>query len=149
MKAILTIGVSGSGKTTWAEQFVKDSEEKWVNVNRDYIRLNLVSPGKTIKTYEFSRENESKVTEIQRVLIKEACINGENVIISDTNLNSVFRKEIKEFLNSLGYDVEYKEFPIDHREAISRNFTRGDSSIPQHVLENQFNQWHQYLGECK
>ena len=40
-KCILTVGVSGSGKTTWAEQYVKDMAkvgEKWVNINRDDAR---------------------------------------------------------------------------------------------------------------
>ena len=41
MKAILTIGVSASGKTTWAEQFVKENEW-WVNINRDDIRFTIL-----------------------------------------------------------------------------------------------------------
>ena len=40
-QCILTVGISGSGKTTWAEQYVAEMQKKgemWVNLNRDDIR---------------------------------------------------------------------------------------------------------------
>lgn len=46
MKAILTIGVSASGKTTWAETHVRDmnafGNDDWVNICRDDIRWRMI-----------------------------------------------------------------------------------------------------------
>ena len=37
-KAVLTVGVSASGKTTWATDFASSSDDQWVNINRDDLR---------------------------------------------------------------------------------------------------------------
>ena len=44
MKAIVTVGVSASGKTTFAESFLQEGDNRtsWVNINRDDIRWELL-----------------------------------------------------------------------------------------------------------
>ena len=37
-KAIITVGISASGKTTFAKTMV---EQGWVDINRDWIRVNV------------------------------------------------------------------------------------------------------------
>ena len=39
-QAILCIGISASGKSTWSEQLVIDNPD-WVNINRDDVRFEL------------------------------------------------------------------------------------------------------------
>lgn len=49
MKAIITVGISGSGKTTWAEQ-----QEGFININRDDIRFDYFCGGvRDWKLYSF------------------------------------------------------------------------------------------------
>lgn len=43
-QAILTVGISSSGKTTWAEKFVFENPS-WVNINRDDVRFTLFTNG--------------------------------------------------------------------------------------------------------
>ena len=61
MKLILTVGISASGKTTWAET----QKHCMVNINRDNIRFNIVQPGSDWKTYKHNKKNEKRVTEIE------------------------------------------------------------------------------------
>jgi adenosyl cobinamide kinase/adenosyl cobinamide phosphate guanylyltransferase len=38
MKAYITVGISASGKTTWANQMIADSKSEIVDINRDKVR---------------------------------------------------------------------------------------------------------------
>lgn len=43
MKAIITVGCSGSGKSTWAKNLQKqDKKSKWKIIERDEIRMLMV-----------------------------------------------------------------------------------------------------------
>lgn len=126
MKAIITVGVSASGKTTWAEKWCK--ENGWVNINRDDIRQLLFG-----NDYKFSKENEHIVTEYQRFDIKECAKKGKNIVISDTNLNKGRNKMLVGFLEHLGYNVEFKEFYVDLKEAIERDSKR-ERSVGEEVI---------------
>ena len=59
MKAIVTVGISASGKSTWAKQQVG-----YMNINRDDIRFNTVCPGGNWNTYKFNKKNEQRVEEL-------------------------------------------------------------------------------------
>ena len=110
-KAIITVGISASGKTTWAEKWCR--ENNGVNVNRDDIRFSVIHPGGDWSSYKFSKEKEKLVTKIQRVICQESYKLGKNLVLSDTNLNKSRVLEWIKFLEKdVGYKVEIKEFPI-------------------------------------
>lgn len=116
MKAIITIGISGSGKTTWAEQ-----QEGFFNLNRDDLRFNHYCGGvRDWKLYNF-KKYEKEVTRLQKELIEHAANYGLNLIISDTNLKKDRNNQLKQKLESLGYEVEFKFFPCSLPEAILRD----------------------------
>lgn len=148
MKAIVTIGISASGKTTFAEQLCHE-DASWVNVNRDDARYAISLDFKNFgwQKYKFSKENENKVTEMCDSLIEHAAENGVNVIISDTNLNPKFRNKLLAKLGNLGYEVEIKEFPITLEEAWKRDQFRGKLSVGRDVIYKQWQQWLDYKGE--
>ena len=122
MKAIITVGISASGKTTFANKLADSGE--WVDVNRDRIRFNMVAPGKDWSNYKFDRKKENEVTKIQEMMVSEAFFNDKNVIISDTNLNPKTLEKWKKVLSDLCYDVEVKEFPVSFDEAVKRDNLR-------------------------
>lgn len=66
MKAQVLVGVSGSGKTTYAMTMTD-----YAIVCRDDIRFGIVAKGKNWTNYKFSKENENKVTEIQQQMIED------------------------------------------------------------------------------
>ena len=77
-KIIATVGLPGSGKSTWAAQYQKDNPNT-VIVCRDDLRRMLVD-------YKFSKRNEKLVASIRDQVIVEAILNDRDVIVADTNL---------------------------------------------------------------
>lgn len=143
MKAIITVGISASGKTTFANKLVDSGE--WVDVNRDWIRFNMVSPGKDWSNYKFDPKKENEVTKIQEMMVSEAFFNDKNVIISDTNLNPKTLEKWKKVLSDLCYDVEVKEFPVSFEEAVKRDNLR-PNGVGKDVIYAQWQKWLEYKG---
>lgn len=144
-KLIITVGVSASGKTTWAEaQKYEYSGNSNLNINRDDIRFKIVQPGSDWSTYKFSKKNEKRVSEIELMIAEKALKFESNIIISNTNLNSKTREFWKKFAEKRGYEFEIKEFPISLEEAIERDFKR-ENSVGEDVIRRQYKQWLEYL----
>jgi predicted kinase len=144
MKCTLTVGISGSGKTTWAND---KEQSRSVNINRDDVRFALTG-AKGWKEYKFNKTIENRVTEINKEKIVVAVSSGLDVIISDTNLNPRTRKELTTFCESLGYEVSIKEFPITLEEAWNRDRFRGNFAVGRDVLQKQWESWIQYLYDA-
>ena len=89
---ILTVGCSGSGKSTYTEDFLKYHDA--VNLNRDDVRFTLVSPNaKGWGDYFFNDFNEGIVTKHIQAKFLEAVYEGKDIIVSDTNLNKTIRED--------------------------------------------------------
>lgn len=54
MRAIVTVGVPASGKSTFAKEM---ELEGYQDINRDFIRFEFVAPGKNWSNYKFSKAN--------------------------------------------------------------------------------------------
>lgn len=138
-KIIFTRGVSASGKTVWAEQFIKDNPD-YVNINRDDIRAALFCNGELDwSRYKFTRGNEVRVTEVQEQLIYDAVVNGKNIIISDTNLHDKYIDRILTSQETLldNYEVEYKWFEVGLLEALKRD-ARRSNGVGYEVITKQY-----------
>lgn len=143
MRAIITVGVPASGKTTFANEMVQKFGFR--DINRDFIRFNLVKPGSTWATYKFTKANEKAVDEIHGKMIMESWQNEENIIISDTNLNEGRRLALIGRLQDLGYDVEVKPFEISRKEAIKRDNLRANG-VGQDVIYKMMQNWNEFSG---
>lgn len=141
-KAIITVGISASGKTTFAKTLV---EEGWVDINRDWIRFHVVCPGTDWSNYKFTNKREQDVTSIQEEMMMDAFAKGQNVIISDTNLNPKVREGWVNHLADLGYEVEIKDFPITLEEAYKRDTLRANG-VGRDVIYGQYKKWLEYAG---
>ena len=142
MKAIITVGVSASGKSTYAQELV---EQGWVEANRDWIRFNVVCPGADWSTYKFTKKREEDVTSKQEDIVLSAAKDGKNVIISDTNLNTKTRNKWVEFLKELGYSVEVTPFPVTLEDAWKRDTAR-PNGVGRDVIYKQWKQWLDFIG---
>ena len=147
MKCIITVGISASGKTHWAEEFIRNRSD-WININRDDIRFNHFCNGvRDWSKYKWKHEGE--VTCIQEREIDWAAENKMNIIISDTNLNPKYRNRLIDLLQTgYGYDVEIKAFNVDLDEAIRRDKLR-PNSVGHDVIWKQWLQWLDFIGRKK
>lgn len=146
-KAIITIGVSGSGKTTWASK-----QNDYFNLCRDDIRKRICmrKSSKEIlnqnmwSIYKWKWEKET--SELHENHLSNLIGMRANAIISDTNLNPKYRSPLIERLKAAGYDVEIKEFPIRFDDAVKNDLKRLNS-VGKDVIYKQWLQWQAYLNE--
>lgn len=138
MKAIITIGISASGKTTWAMQ-----QTGYNVVSRDDIRRDILknegklTPDENLwSKWSFKREKE--VTNRYWEIVNHAATKDGSIVLADTNLNPQRRKEMQKRLESLGYEVEQRQFDITFEEAVKRDKNRKDT-VGQDII------WKQYL----
>lgn len=134
MRAYITVGISASGKSTYAATLVKEGVEE---INRDYIRFNVVQPGANWSNYKW--KNEKEVTRIHGQMIMNAWDRNKDIVVSDTNLNKGRRDALIENLKSLGYQIEIVPFHITREEAVKRDNLRangvGESVIYRQTLD--------------
>lgn len=151
MKMFITVGISASGKTTWANQKVIDAFDagyEIANINRDDIRFNVVMPGADWSTYKFTRAREEAVTAHAIQMFETAKEMGIDVIISDTNLNEQFRNAWIERGIEAGYEIVFQEFPIELEEAWKRDAARANG-VGHDTIYKQYKQWEEYKGVRK
>lgn len=134
IRAIVCIGCSASGKSTWAKQFVANNDN-WVIVCRDDERTKLM--GGTLDWKKWNWKREGEVTNAHCTSLELAARQGLNVIVADTNLNAKFLGELVKRLEGLGYDVGYKIFEVDEEEAIRRDTARGTLAVGPEVIKKQ------------
>lgn len=156
-KFIYTVGVSCSGKTTWAREFCKNNQG-FVNINRDDIRSFLfMEGGLNWSEYKFTKERERQVTELQHLLIKKAIQEKKNIVLSDTNLNDKYVRAFKEWPEFKPYSFEKKVFHVDLLEALERDAKR-TSGVGYKVITSQYKtyadkylsyQWHTFSEDKK
>lgn len=145
-KAIITIGISASGKSHFAK------EQKGFNIIcRDDIRMKLLEEkhGRKIHGWELWKlwkfKDEDQVTAQVDILLDIAQKEKLNIIIADTNLNKNRREKLKTRLESMGWEVEYKMFEISFEEAVKRDKYRAET-VGVEVLWNQYKQWFAEFG---
>ena len=141
----ITRGISCSGKTTWATNKVKEdlnlTKVNTVDINRENIRFNHVSPGSNWRTYKMNQTNENLVTEYAQSFAETAALAGSNIILSDTNLNPKYLKPWIQFASDYDYTIKYIDFDVTIEEAWKRDTLRangvGHSIIYQQMQKYQ------------
>jgi predicted kinase len=115
VRLLITRGLPGSGKTTYARTL----QPLVVRVSRDDLRLML--HGRIMLT----DRAEAQVTAIQRGMVETLLRRGTNVIIDDTNLRPKTVREWAELAAGCGASFEVHDFtdvPLD--ECIRRDAVR-------------------------
>lgn len=131
MQAIITVGTSASGKSTYAREMVKQG---YTEINRDWIRFNVVQPGANWSNYKWKHEKE--VNDVHGKMIVEAWMNDQNIIVSDTNLNAVRREALIKRLEDIGYEVTIAPFDVSREECQKRDNLR-ENGVGESVIYRQ------------
>lgn len=136
-KIILCRGIQGSGKTTWAKQWVLEDPEHRVRFNNDDIR-NMLG-----KYWVPSRKH--LVSDIKKDFIVSAMEFGYDIVVDNMNFNP---KEIEYYENlvdsTLGYmncySIEYKDFFIPLEVCIERDSKR-ENPIGEEVIRKTYERY--------
>lgn len=141
---IVTVGVAGSGKTTWAREICKKYPD-YRHVNRDELRCMLFGVDNKCD-YRYTKERERLVTRTQRQIVQECLDSGFSVIVSDTNLKQSTREYWKAIAETSGIQFSKQVFNVSWEELKRRNFRRGVDAVPIDTLRRQFQQMQEFLG---
>ena len=142
--AYITVGISASGKSTWANEMAKTAP--FAVLNRDTERWDLMKEkglDPSWKNWKFKWERD--VTERIEDRLKDVLKYGVNVIFSDTNLNEGRRNALRDRMVQAGYEVEIKVFDVDYDEAVRRDAARQNGVGPW-VIAKQFEQFNDEFG---
>lgn len=127
-KLIILRGISGSGKSTWAESQAGHP----VIVSRDRIRM------ATFGTEDFIDENF--ITKVEHAAIAAGLASGRDVIVDNTNIQPKYIKAQAEIGFKAGAEVEVKMFDVSLPVALARNSSRavrGGRNVPEDVIRKQ------------
>lgn len=142
-KLILTRGIQGSGKSTWARQWVEEDPENRVRINNDDIR-NMLG-----KYWVTSREN--LVSSIKNNMAEEAMSRGYDIVVDNMNLNPkeilFWKRMIRDAnINPDGYqyEIEFKDFFIPLEECIRRDAMR-PNPIGEKVIRETWKRYKHFI----
>lgn len=148
-KIILCRGIQGSGKTTWAKQWVLEDPEHRVRFNNDDIR-NMLG-----KYWVPSRED--LVNDLKRFFLWGSMSYGFDIVIDNMNLNSkeleYYNKVLDNWNNPKGvlsdvvrpkYDIEFKDFFTPLEECIERDSKR-PNPIGEEVIRKTYEKYKDIL----
>lgn len=144
LKAIITIGVSASGKTTFAEAWrdAQSASDRRTIICRDETRVRIFKGKMGTTRFSWKLWNwkwETGVTKINDDSILYAVANKSSICIADTNLDIKRLNALTEKLKGLGFEVEHKYFDILYEEAVKRDAQR-EVSVGAIVIGKQFAQ---------
>lgn len=134
-KMIITVGLSGSGKTEWVE-----AQKGFKVISREKFR-NKFYPERGEGNYTPTKESEESINEAIKSQWYFARKYKNDVIIADTNLRSKFRNIWVERGEKAGYDVVFKFFPVELDKMLARNEKLGAKALPENVIRGQWKHW--------
>ena len=144
-KVIICQGIQGSGKSTWALNWVEEKPTKRVRINRDSLR-------KMFGKY-WVLEREELCNEIEDKAIAYAIVRGFEVVIDDMNLNPKTIEHIKELVLNVDSkaDIRYNLFNTPLTECVTRVEKRNaslpeDEQIPISVVLETFDRYKEEYG---
>ena len=135
-KIILCRGIQGSGKTTWAKQWVLEDPEHRVRFNNDDIR-NMLG-----KYWVPSRE--PIITTMKNSFILGAAIFRMDVVIDNMNLNSKELDYWKDIARMFNYDLEIKNFFTPLQDCIERDSKR-PNPVGEEVMRKTYEKYKDIL----
>lgn len=131
---IITRGFPASGKSTFAAQWVGQSPDTRVEINRDSVRTSLGFP------LLGNRGQEKAVTICCDALMEEAASRGADIIVSNANLRQRYIKQLYSWACDHGYTVEIKDFVVELDKLVQRNNNRGNP-VPNEVIEDLYHKF--------
>lgn len=142
----ILVGISGSGKSTWASNYWLSKPESTIIVNRDKIRELLFGFTESNISQYYTTEKlgmfEKEVTKYEDTIIQEALASGKEVIIDATHLE---RKYIERY-KIWNEETEVIFFEVSLDEAVRRDSLR-HRKVGEKIIAAQFARFESLLDD--
>lgn len=132
-KLIMTKGLPGCGKTTFAKEYQK-THPNTVRTNKDEMR-SLYHNG------IHSKGRESYILSMRDMAVSLALQEGHDVIVDDTNLNPIHEEALRELAKQHNAEFEVKDFTHMTIEECIRNDQKRPNYVGEKVIRQQYRQW--------
>lgn len=137
-RLLITRGVPGSGKSTYARKWVDENPSRRVRINRDDIRFMLFG--------KYWGVDEKAVTRVQDTLLRAAIADGKDVILDNTNLQSKnVIDTLKIAAETRDVFVQFNDFEISFEKAVARDAAR-DRTVGEDVIRGFYDR---FMGGVK
>ena len=138
---LLTIGIPGSGKTTWVESYHQTYPRSFVistdNIREELFGTSVCNPNQNEMVHTEARRRVKEILDNPKYYEGEYPL-GPTIVVDSTNCEPFEWFSYKR----LGATINIaKIFPITPEQAMQRQQER-DRIVPFSVLENK---WHTYL----
>jgi tRNA uridine 5-carbamoylmethylation protein Kti12 len=140
-KVIICRGIPGSGKSTWAKQWVQQSPKNRIRINYDDMRMMFG------QYWVPQREKIPFLKDIKNSIIRNAIYNDFDIVIDNMNLNpkeiNDIRYEVQEACyerscregKNISYDFEFEDFKTPLNECIERDSRRPNKIGAEKITE--------------
>ncbi|MDJ1470019.1 AAA family ATPase [Cytophagaceae bacterium YF14B1] len=138
-QVLILTGISGSGKSTFAKQFVQDNPN-WLRINRDDLRKSILTVSlNDYWTWDVKAINriEMLVNELQETAIQKALDRGWNVLIDNTHIRQKYINELVNVISNYKVEIRFKLIEISLEEAIERDKQRLDV-VGERIIREQY-----------
>lgn len=152
-KIILCRGIQGSGKSTWARQWVEEDPEHRIRINNDDLR-NMLGP-------YWIPAREDLVSNTKRNIAIDAIQRGYDIVVDNMNLNPKEVKFWQDLIDSHNnyitnpnivqpgwvqwkYEIEFKDFFIPLEECIRRDAMR-PHPIGEKVIRDTWRRYKHFI----
>lgn len=123
---IVTVGLPGMGKSTWARNLEADG---WVRVSSDAVRAQLLGGHEEEKPYDL--KNEDEVWGIVEEHVRNNLRMGRNVVMDSTALTRRSRDNFRCWATLEGAEVIFVTFPFNKHLM----YLRREHLIPRETLD--------------
>ncbi len=133
-KVILTKGLPGSGKSTWAKQMLNESPNSYKRINNDDLR-------KMLDNGHYSSDMEKFIKKAVDALVLLALEEGKHVILDNTHLSESSINRIKELVKGKAEVVIEDKFLDVPLETCIKNDLKRFDSVGKDVIINMYEKY--------
>ena len=146
-KIIAMVGISGSGKTKWAREYVSKNKNS-VIVSRDKLRELLFGYTDLTVSEHYKepgfKKRESLVTKIQDQMIKKFIAQGNDIVVDNTHLKQAYLDQLGEY----GVSVETQIIEADVELCIQSD-ARRTRTVGEEIIRRQEKQFYSLIRVLK